>query len=72
MFDNKETLIINNTKKFIIDYLNLKINLYQTQINILKDKIEINFNNINSELDMKEFLNENSSLGSITNRIYFY
>ena len=63
-FEDKEKLIINNSKSLIIDYLNSKINLFQNQINSLKEKIELNFNSINSELDMKNFVNENNSLGS--------
>ncbi len=63
-FENKEELIINNTKMILIDYLDSKINLFQNHINTLKENIELHFKNINAELDMKNFVNDNHSLGS--------
>ena len=63
-FENKESSVINDTKQNIIQYSNLKIKIFEEIINLIKKNLEENFNNINAELDISDFVNKNSSLGS--------
>ncbi len=64
IFQNKEQSIIDNTKESIINYCNKKINILEEILKSVKLNLEENFKNINSESDIKEFVEKNSNLGS--------
>ena len=64
IFEDKEKSIIDISKQSIINYCNEKMNILQKISKSVKINLEENFNKINSELDIKEFVEKNSSLGS--------
>ena len=64
IFEKREKNIIDETKKQLIKYCNDKMKSLEEISKEIKKKLEENFEKINSEYDIQQFVENNRSLGS--------